>query len=136
MLLTYSLISIASGLLFGILDGLINANPLARHLFAVYEPIARKKLNLTAGIAIDLLYGFILAGLFLLLFQALPGDTGLLKGLFFGLLAWFLRGVMSVLSQWMMFTVPFKTLLYSLLASLGEMLILGLLYGLTLRPAA
>jgi hypothetical protein len=50
------------------------------------------------------------------------------------LLVWFLRVVMSVASQWMMYNVPLNTLGYSLLAELGEMLILGILYGLTLHP--
>jgi hypothetical protein len=34
-----------------------------------------------------------------------------------------------------MFKVPLKALLYTLLAGLGEMLILGMLYGLALQPA-
>jgi hypothetical protein len=32
-LVRYALVSIASGLLFGIMDGLINANPLAETLY-------------------------------------------------------------------------------------------------------
>jgi hypothetical protein len=42
---------------------------------------------------------------------------------------------MYTASQWVMFKIPGKTLLYSLAAGLGEMLILGVLYGLTLKPA-
>ncbi len=38
-------------------------------------------------------------------------------------------------SQWVMFNVPVTALLYSLVAGLGEMLLLGVLYGLTLKPA-
>ena len=87
-----------------------------------------------AGILIDLLYGFLLAGLFLLLFASLPGESGLLKGLSFGLITWLLRVLMSALGEWMMFTLPLKTLLYKLLAGLAEMLVLGILYGLTLKP--
>jgi hypothetical protein len=33
-----------------------------------------------------------------------------------------------------MFTVPAKTLLYTLATGFGEMLVLGMLYGLTLKP--
>lgn len=40
-----------------------------------------------------------------------------------------------VASQWVMFNVPAKALLYSLVTGLGEMFALGVLYGLTLRPA-
>ncbi len=131
---TYIIVSIASGLLFGILDGLINANPFARKLLAAYSPIARKSINPIAGILIDLAYGFLLAGIFLVLYGSLPGITGLVKGLSFAVLAWFLRVVMYVASQWMMLNVPGKTLLYTLAAGLGEMAILGILYGLTLAP--
>ncbi len=131
----YIIVSIISGMLFGLMDGLINANPLAVRLFEAYKPIAKTSINMPAGIAIDLVYGFALAGLFLLLYPALPGGTGFMKGICYGLIIWFLRVVMSVASQWMMYRIPITTLLYSLLAGLIEMLVLGVLYGLTLHPA-
>ncbi|OGO04863.1 MAG: hypothetical protein A2Y73_08275 [Chloroflexi bacterium RBG_13_56_8] len=130
----YIIVSIVSGLLFGIMDALINANPLARRLYAVYEPIAKKSVNVLAGIVIDLIYGFALAGIFWLLYQALPGGSGLVKGLSYAGLVWFFRVVMSAASQWVMFEVPVGALGYSLLSGLGEMLVLGILYGLTLHP--
>ena len=132
---SYIIISVISGILFGILDGLINANPIANKLFEVYKPIARTSVNFVAGMIIDLAYGFILAALFQLVYPSLPGEAGLVKGASFALMVWFFRVVMSVASQWMMFKVPVKALLYTLLAGLGEMLILGILYGLTLQPA-
>jgi len=131
----YILVSAISGVLFGILDAVVNANPLAQRLNAVYKPIARTSINPLAGTVIDLVYGFAMAGVFLLLYQSLPGEIGLVKGVSFALLAWFFRVVMSTASQWVMFSVPVKTLLYSLVTGLVEMLILGVLYGLTLKPA-
>lgn len=130
----YLIGSIAGGLLFGLMDGLINANPLAVRLFAVFKPIARTSINVPAGIVIDLAYGFILAGLFLLLYPSLPGQAGWVKGLSYGLLVWFFRVVMGVISQWMMYSIPVETLLYSLVAGLAEMLVLGLLFGLVVKP--
>jgi hypothetical protein len=121
--------------LFGILDGLINANPIANKLYEVYKPIAKTSLNFAAGVIIDLVYGFILAALFLLIYPSLPGEAGLVKGVSFALMVWFFRVVMSVALQWMMYKVPLKALLYTLLAGLGEMLIPGMLYGLALPPA-
>ena len=129
----YIIVSIASGVLFGILDGLINANPIAIKLYDVYKPIAKTSVNVVVGVIIDLMYGFVLAALFLLVYPSLPGEVGLVKGVSFALMVWFLRVAMSVASQWMMFKVPLKALLYTLLAGLGEMLILGVLYGLTLN---
>jgi hypothetical protein len=131
----YIIVSVVSGILFGILDGVINANPLAQRLYAVYKPIARTSINPLAGIVIDLVYGFIMAGVFLLLYKSLPGETGLIKGVSFAFLVWFFRVVMYAATQWVMFNVPLEALLYSLVTGLGEMLILGVLYGLTLKPA-
>jgi hypothetical protein len=129
----YIIVSVGGGILFGVLDGVINANSLAQRLYQVYAPIMKKSINPVAGIAIDLAYGFIMAALFLLLYQSLPGQSGLVKGLSFGVIVWFFRVVMSAASTWMMFTVPANTLLYNLMTGLGEMLVLGSLYGLTLK---
>jgi len=133
-MLGYIIVSIVSGILFGILDGVIHANPLAQRLYEVYKPIAKTSINPLAGIVIDLAYGFIMAGVFLLLYKSLPGETGLVKGISFAVLVWFFRVVMYAASQWVMFNVPVEALLYSLVAGLGEMLILGVLYGSTLKP--
>ncbi len=130
----YIILSIVSGILFVVMDGLINANPLAQRLHKAYKPITKTSMNIPAGITIDLVYGFVMAGIFLLLYTSLPGEIGLVKGISFAFLAWFFRGVMHVASQWMMFNVPIRALLYTLVAGLGEMLVLGILYGLTLRP--
>jgi hypothetical protein len=132
----YVVVSLVSGILFGVLDGLINANPFAQRLYAVYQPIAKTSFNPVAGIAIDILYGFVMAGLFLVLYNSLPGEAGLVKGISFALMVWFFRVLMHVAAQWMMFNVPVTALLYTLVAGLGEMLILGLLYGLALKPSA
>jgi hypothetical protein len=131
-MIRYVVVSVGSGILFGVMDGLINANPMAQRLYKVFEPIARKSINVPAGIAIDLVYGFAMAGAFLLLSPSLPSSP-LQKGLVFGLLLWFFRVVMQAASQWMTFDVPAGTLLYSLACGLVEMLILGTLYGWTLK---
>ncbi len=129
---SYFIASITGGILFGVMDGIINANPLARELFLVYAPIARKSINFIAGIVIDMVYGFIMAGVFLLLYASLPGTVGVLKGLCFGVLAWFFRVLMHAASQWMMYTVPIKTTVYTIFTGLAEMLVLGVLFGLIL----
>jgi hypothetical protein len=133
-MISYIIVSFVSGLLFGVLDSLINANPFAHRLHEVYKPIAKTSINVPIGVVIDLVYGFIMAGIFLLLYRSLPGEIGLVKGISFAFLLWFFRIVMSVASNWMMFKVPFRTLLYALLTGLGEMLILGIIYGFFLEP--
>jgi hypothetical protein len=130
----YVLVSLGGGVLFGILDGVINANPLAQQLLEAYKPIARTSVNAPVGIMIDLFYGFVMAAIFLVLRRSLPGTAGWTKGLSFGLLAWFFRAVMGAASQWIMFNVPATSVLYSTLAGLVEMLLLGLFFGWGLHP--
>lgn len=79
----YIVVSTAGGVLFLVLDALLNANPLARELSAVFQPISRSEINVPAGVFIDLAYGFILAALFLLLYHSLPGTPGIAKGISF-----------------------------------------------------
>jgi hypothetical protein len=85
-MLRYLIVSIGSGILFGVLDGVIHANPLARRLFAAYEPIARTSINVPAGVIIDLGYGFALAGMFLLLYPRVSWDATALRGVLADLL--------------------------------------------------
>jgi len=75
----YIIISIVSGILFAIMECLINTNPLAQRLYEVYKPIAKTTINVPAGIVIDLVYGFVMAGVFLLLYRSLLGETGLMN---------------------------------------------------------
>jgi len=132
-MVTYLGVGIGSGLLFAILDGAANANPLARRLYRVYGALAKERVNVPAGFAIDIAYGLAMAALFKTLHGSLPGgDTGVLKGLCFAGIAWFFRVAMSVASEWMTRKVPPLALLYTLGAGLMEMVILGVLYGLTL----
>ena len=130
MIVSYVTFSLVSGILFGVMDGLLNGNPLGTRLLAAYKPIARTAINIPAGVLIDVAYGFIMAAIFLLLYPRLPGASGALKGLSFGLLAWFFRVLMNAASQWMMFKLTASALLYTAVGGLVEMLVIGLLYGL------
>jgi hypothetical protein len=134
--LRYTVVSLTSGLLFGILDGFLNGNPLARSLLNVYQPIARTSINIIASVLIDLAYGFVLAGMFMLLSRALPGSSGLTKGLSFAGGLWFVRVVMGAASTWIMFDIPARTIAYVIVTGLAEMLALGILYGITLSSEA
>lgn len=129
----YVLVSIFGGIVFGFMDGIIHANPAAQKLFEVYKPIAKASINVPLGVGIDLVYGFVMAGVFLVLYKSLPGKTGAVKGLSYGLIMWFFRVAMYTLTQYMMFTVSPNVLLYTAGAGLIEMLILGLFFGLTLK---
>jgi len=132
-MIRYVITAFLTGLLFGILDGVIQGNPYAKKLMECYKPIAKQSINIPAGLFIDLAYGFAISGLFLLLFPVLPTELGIIKGLTFGVGMWFFRVLMNVISSWMMFNIPCKTLVYLLLTGLVEMIILGILNGLILK---
>ncbi len=127
------LAGLAAGLAFGIMDGLIHANPLAQRLYAVYQPIARKSVNAPLGVALDLVSGIVMAFLFTVLAPALPAGR-LAKGVAFGLIAWFFRVAMGTMSQAVMFQASGASLGYGLATGLIEMVVLGLIYGVMLKP--
>jgi hypothetical protein len=126
----FTITAILTGLLFGILDGLINGNPYATKLLECYKPIAKQSINIPAGIIIDLAYGFAISGLFIVLIPILPTESGIIKGIILGIGMWFFRVLMNVVSSWMMFNIPAKTLFYLLITGLIEMILLGILNGL------
>jgi len=132
-MLRYVIVSVFGGIILGLLDGLINANPYAQKLFEVYKPIAKNSVNIILGFGIDILYGFVMAGLFILLYKSLPGQTAILKGLSFGLIVTFFGVVMHVFSQLVMFKVPANTLVYMFLTGLIEILIVSIFLSLTLK---
>ena len=132
IVLRFILSSLIVGIVFGILDGLIHVNPIAENLYNVYKPITSDAVNVMARVIIDVVYGFILCGVFLLLYGSLPG-SGFVKGIAYGILIWIFRVIMYALTQWMMFTVPFSTILYIIISGLIEMLIIGGLIGLLIK---
>lgn len=133
-MMKFVVISIISGIIFAALDGFINANPLAQKLMVSYSPLAKTSINVPVGIIIDLFYGFVMCAVFLLLYNCLPTENPVIKGLIYGLIIWFFRVLMSVLSTYMTLHIPIKTLAYILVAGLFEMLIIGIFYGLTVKP--
>jgi hypothetical protein len=127
-------VGLGAGLLFLVLDGVIHANPLAQRLYAVYEPLARPRVNALLGSAIDLAYGVVLAVIFVRLFPSLPGSGGVAKGLSFGLLVWFFRVVMSAAGEWITKTTPPATHAYVLLTGLVQITVVSVFLGALLTP--
>jgi len=125
------IVGLVVGLTFATLDGVLNANPIAQRLYAAYKPIVRESVNAPLGVALDLLFGIIMAVLFVLMAPALPGGR-VMKGAAFGMLAWFFRVAMGVAAQFVMFRIPALALLYSLATGAVEMVALGVLCGLAI----
>ncbi len=135
-MITFRVLAVGAGIgvVFAILDGLLNANPVAQRAYEAYRPIARQSVNAPLGLSFDIVSGVVMAILFVSLMPALPGGP-VVKGLAFGLMVWFFRVAMGVAAQAVMFNIPGSALAYMLIAGLVEMSILGLLYGLALRSA-
>jgi len=57
-------VGLAAGLMFAVMDGLVNANPVAQRLYSVYRPIARESVNAPLGLTFDLVSGIVMAFLF------------------------------------------------------------------------
>ncbi len=135
-MITFRVLAIGAGVgvVFAILDGLLNANPVAQHVYAAYRPIARQSVNAPLGLSFDIVSGVVMAILFVSLMPALPGGP-VARGLAFGLMVWFFRVAMGVAAQAVMFNVPGSALAYMLLTGLIEMSILGSLYGVAFRSA-
>lgn len=131
---TYIIVSVGSGLLLAVLDGLLNANPLARRLYRAYEPITRKSIPIVRGILIDIAFGFVLAGLYLILYRGIPVPPGIARAMAFGFIVWVLRSLMTTFSHWTMYDIPARTHLYALFAGLLQSLVVSLFYGLALSP--
>ena len=129
------LVGLAAGVAFLVLDGVINANPLAQRLYAAYQPIARPSVNAVAGSAIDLAYGVILTFLFAALRGSLPGGSNLAKAVSFGLLVWFLRVCMRVAGEWVITVVPARAHGYTLATGLAQALIVTVIIALLLPSA-
>lgn len=53
----YIVVSVAGGLILGLLDGLINANPYAQKLFEAYKPIAKSSVNIFWGLGLTFFTG-------------------------------------------------------------------------------
>ncbi len=118
-------VGLVAGIVFLVLDGVLNANPLAQRLYAAYQPILRPGANALAGSVVDLAYGLVLVWLFSTLWTSLPGATSLTKALSFGLMVWFLRVCMRVAGEWVMTVVPVPVHAYTLAAGLVQALVVA-----------
>jgi hypothetical protein len=130
----FIIVGLTSGIIFWILEGIINANPYAQKLYVAFKPILKPTISIPKAFLIYLFYGFVFSGMFLFFYNTLPGSIGIVKGLGFALLVWYFRGLMAVLNEWLTFAVPPKALVYAATAGLIESLLLGMFYGLLLKP--
>ena len=125
-------VGLSAGLIFATADALLNANPLAVRLYELYRPIARESVNAPLGLAFDMISGLVMGTRFVILAPALPGGS-LIKGIEFGLIAWFFRVAMQSASQLVMLRISGAAVVYGLSSGLAEMVVLGMFYGALLK---
>lgn len=134
-IMRYVMTSWIGGILFWIMDGIINGNPYAKKLYKAFRSSTDTKIsiNITKSFFVYLVYGCAMVGIFSLLYKSLPGKTGISKGLSFGIMVWFFRGFMTIMSQWTLYTIPINSMAYWISTGIFEGLIIGTLFGLLLK---
>lgn len=133
-MVNYFFAGVASGALFGVLDRIIKQNPVAERLYQrVKYPVAGPR-RYPDAIFVDLVYGAVMVAAFLLVYNRLPGDSTLAKGISFGLVIWFFRIGLNAVFLGYRFRLNHRLLLYLLVTGLGEYLAQGLLIGLLVQP--
>lgn len=131
----FIIISIISGVLLMILDSIVNVNPYAQKVYAVFKPILKTTINLPLNLLLYLVNGFALAGFFLFLYKILPG-AGIVKGVSFAVIIWYFRSFTAVLFQFITIPLPARAIVYAMITGLLEILVIGILYALTLKDLA
>lgn len=130
----FLVVGLTSGILFAFADGVVNQNNLARAMYEYYKTIARPEAHISWIIGAFMLYGFVMTWIFEVLYNSLPGKSGLAKGTSYGIIAWFFRVFMYAITQWLIIAVPPKAIAYIMLAGLAEMLVMGWFYGIFMKP--
>lgn len=125
---------IVVGVVFVILDAVLNANPLGAQALEFYAPIAREGVLIPVGIVSDIVSGFLIVLFFALFYNSLPSSSGIVKGIIFGLIVGYLKVIMNVAASFSMFQMPLTAALYTLGAGILEITVLGFLAGLLYQP--
>jgi hypothetical protein len=82
--------------------------------------------NILAGIIFDLLNGTILLGIFIIIYEGIPGD-GWKKGINYGLIIGLFRVVMMTFSVIAVYNIPLILILIGLITGYIEIIALGLI---------
>jgi len=117
------------GFVFLILDMLFAM--ITSPFFSPYSDLAIWKIppNLAAGGVFDFINGFILVGVFMMIYNGIPG-TGWRKGLNYGIIVGLFRVVMMSFSVIVMYAVPIELVVISLISGFIEIIVLCILLSM------
>lgn len=125
-LLTCGLIT---GFLFLVFDMLIGI--LTSPLLPPYSslPIWKTPPDISAGVILDLINGFILVAVYMTIYDGIPG-SGWIKGFNYGVIVGLFRVLMGAFSTLVMYNIPLTVILVNLVAGYVEILLLGTILAL------
>ena len=117
------------GFIFLLLDMLfaIITNPLLLPYSDL--PIWRIPPNILAGTVFDFINGFILVGVFMVIYKGVPG-TGWKKGVNYGIIVGLFRVVMMSFSTIVMYAIPIEIVTVGLISGYIEIIILCIILSL------
>jgi hypothetical protein len=115
--------SMVTGVLFILFDMLIAI--LTNPIYSPYSdlPIWKTPPNILAGVIFDLINGFILVAVYMTIYNGIPG-FGWKKGLYYGLIVGFFRVVMMSFSTIVMYNIPLRLVITSLITGYIEIVTL------------
>jgi len=131
----YALISVLAGSIMLILDAVFDNSEFAKRISLPLNPIRRKNNTLARSLAVNISFGFIFAGFYLISYRSLPGLPGsFFRSLYFATIVWILSVVFKAMSQWVEFDFTGSFLLYSVLSGFIKILSINILFHYLLRP--
>lgn len=131
----YSLISVLAGSIMLVFDVVFVNNEFARRISIPLDPIRRKKNTFTRNLAVNISFGFIFAGFYLMSYRSLPGlPNSLFRSIYFAIMVWIPSFVFKAMSQWVEFDFPGKFLLYTVFSGFIKILSISILFHYVLRP--
>jgi hypothetical protein len=121
--------SIIVGILFIVFDMLIAIT--TSPLYALYSDLAIWKTppNILVGTIFDIINGFILVGVYMVLYIGIPG-LGWKKGLTYGIIVDLFRVVMMTFSSIVMLDIPLLLVVVSLVTGYIEIIVLCVILAL------
>lgn len=132
---TYILVSILAGGVMLFLEEGSKTIPFARRWFASFSLLRRQENFRARRTIVEIAFGFVFVGFYILFYRALPLQPGLPRTFFFTLIFWIPTSVYKATSDWASFDVPADIHLYAVFVGLIKLLAVSLLFHFTLAPA-
>lgn len=134
-MVSYFLISVLAGSIMLIIDVVFVNNEFAKRISNPLDSIQRKNNKFARNLAVNISFGFVFAGFYLMSYRSLPGLPGsFFRSFYFASMVWILSIVFKAMSQWVAFDFPGKFLLYSVFSGFIKILSISILFHYLLRP--